>query len=220
MRKIAMKIRSKFSLRVLQNILSLQLDFQSAAVYQKRFYFKTYSQLYEKGFFLTFYPVNLWNAIRFPSFGIYWRHSFGKKPSSFISQLHGLWNSSPENTRGTFLRNYFEIEQLAYEETFKVFLLFSALVAILFSGAEPFYHFNRKSPKEHFCEINLKLGHWPRRRSRLKVFLFLALVVILFCNILAILVEGHPRNNSAKLFWNHNSVKLFWNQATGLGDVV
>ena len=54
-----MKIRSKFSLRVLQNILSLQLDFQSAAVYQKRFYFKTYSQLYEKGFFLTFYPVNL-----------------------------------------------------------------------------------------------------------------------------------------------------------------
>ena len=37
----------------------------------------------------------------------------------------------------------------------------------------------------------------------------LALVVILF--ILAILVEGHPRNIS---------VKLFWNQAIGLGDVI
>ena len=38
----------------------------------------------------------------------------------------------------------------------------------------------RGSPKEHFCEIIMILGHWPARRCCLKVFLFLALVVILF----------------------------------------
>ena len=35
-----------------------------------------------------------------------------------------------------------------------------------------FSNFGRGSPKEHFCEIILKLGYWPRRRYRLKVFLF------------------------------------------------
>ena len=35
-------------------------------------------------------------------------------------------------------------------------------------------------PKEHFCEIILKSVHWSRRRSHLKVFLFLALASILF----------------------------------------
>ena len=54
--------------------------------------------------------------------------------------------------------------------SFKVFL-FSALAAILFSGAEPFRNFGRGSPKEHFCEIIFKLGHWLRRRCHLKVFL-------------------------------------------------
>ena len=38
----------------------------------------------------------------------------------------------------------------------------------------------RTSLKEHLCEIILKSGHWPRRRCCLKVFLFLALVAILF----------------------------------------
>ena len=33
---------------------------------------------------------------------------------------------------------------------------------------------------KHFCEIILKLGHWPRRRCCLKVFLILAMAVILF----------------------------------------
>ena len=37
----------------------------------------------------------------------------------------------------------------------------------------------RGSPKEHSCEIISKSIHWFRR-SRLKVFLFLALVAILF----------------------------------------
>ena len=63
--------------------------------------------------------------------------------------------------------------------SFKGFL-FCALVAILFSGAEKLSNFDRWSPKEHFCEIILKSGHWSRRRCHLKVFLFLALVAILF----------------------------------------
>ena len=58
--------------------------------------------------------------------------------------------------------------------------LFLALTAILFSRVEPFYNFGSGSPKEHFCEIILKSGHWPRRRCCLKVFLLLALAAILF----------------------------------------
>ena len=40
--------------------------------------------------------------------------------------------------------------------------------------------FGRLSPKEHSCIIILKSMNWLRRRSRLKVFLFLALAAILF----------------------------------------
>ena len=40
--------------------------------------------------------------------------------------------------------------------------------------------FDRQSPKEHFYIIISKSMHWLRRRSRLKVFLFLALAAILF----------------------------------------
>ena len=35
-------------------------------------------------------------------------------------------------------------------------------------------------PKEHFCDFFLKSVHWSRRRSHLKVFLFLVLAAILF----------------------------------------
>ena len=41
-------------------------------------------------------------------------------------------------------------------------------------------NFGRHSPKEHSCIIISKSMHWLRRRSRLKVFLFLALAAILF----------------------------------------
>ena len=41
-------------------------------------------------------------------------------------------------------------------------------------------NFGRKSAKEHSCEIISKSMHKLRGRSRLKVFLFLALVAILF----------------------------------------
>ena len=43
-----------------------------------------------------------------------------------------------------------------------------------------FSNFGRGPFKEHFYEIILKSSLWPKRSSRLKVFLFLALVVIFF----------------------------------------
>ena len=52
-------------------------------------------------------------------------------------------------------------------------------MATLFSGAEPLGNFGKGAWEEHFCEIVLKSGYWPGR-SRLKVFLFLALAAILF----------------------------------------
>ena len=54
------------------------------------------------------------------------------------------------------------------------------MAAILFSRAEPFRQFGKGACEEHFCEIILRSGHWPRRRHRLKVFYFLALAAILF----------------------------------------
>ena len=41
-------------------------------------------------------------------------------------------------------------------------------------------NFGGQSPKEHSCIIISNSMHWLRRRSRLKVFLFLALAAILF----------------------------------------
>ena len=41
-------------------------------------------------------------------------------------------------------------------------------------------NFGGQSPKEHFCIIISKSMRWLGRRSHLKVFLFLALVAILF----------------------------------------
>ena len=80
---------------------------------------------------------------------------------------------------------------------------FFALTAILFSGAEPFSNFSRESSKEHLCEIILKSAHWPGTRCRLKgfsIFSFDGHFVQRSGTILAILVEGHPRNISVKLF--------------------
>ena len=66
-----------------------------------------------------------------------------------------------------------------------------------------FSNFSRESSKEHFCEIILKSAHWPGRRCRLKGFSIFSLdghFVQRSGTILAILVEGHPRNISVKLF--------------------
>ena len=56
---------------------------------------------------------------------------------------------------------------------------------------------------KHSCEIILKLAHWPGRRCCLKgfsIFSFDGHFVQRRGTILAILVEGHPRNISVKLF--------------------
>ena len=67
---------------------------------------------------------------------------------------------------------FFEIGPWVLEVmSFKCFFLLLALVAILFSGAISFSYFGRRSPKERFCEIILKSGHWPTRRCRLKKLL-------------------------------------------------
>ena len=59
--------------------------------------------------------------------------------------------------------------------------LYSALWPFCLAERNHFRSFGRGSPKEHFCEIILKSGHWPRGRCRLKFFfLFLALEAILF----------------------------------------
>ena len=76
-----------------------------------------------------------------------------------------------------------------------------------------FSDFGKGALKEHFCEIILKSSHW-HGKCHLKVFLFLAMVAILFSGaepFLAILVEGHSRNIP---------VKLFQNPLTGLGEDV
>ena len=68
-------------------------------------------------------------------------------------------------------------------EVVKSLFLFIALAAILFNVAESFEQFwqsLRGSPKKHSCIIISKSIFWFRRRSRLKVFLFLALAAILF----------------------------------------
>ena len=44
-------------------------------------------------------------------------------------------------------------------------------MVILLNGAERFSNFGRGSLKEHFCEIILKSGLWPRRRCHLKKLL-------------------------------------------------
>ena len=66
-----------------------------------------------------------------------------------------------------------------------------------------FSNFGRGSSKEHSCEIILKSAHWPGRRCRLKVFSIFSFdghYVQRSGTILAILVEGHPRNIHVKLF--------------------
>ena len=70
-------------------------------------------------------------------------------------------------------------------------------------------NFGRGSPKGPSCKIISKSMHLLRRRSRLKVFLLLALAAILFNR--AILVDSH--------LWNI-SVKLFQNLSTGVAEAV
>ena len=84
-----------------------------------------------------------------------------------------------------------------------MFFLFLALTAILFTEWNHFSNFSRGSSKKHSCEIILKSANWPGRRCCLKgfsIFSFDGHFVQRSGTILAILVEGHPRNIRVKLF--------------------
>ena len=62
-----------------------------------------------------------------------------------------------------------------------------------------FSNFGRGSPKEHFCEIILKSGQWPKRRMSSKGFSIFSSgghFVQQSGTLLAILSEGHARNIS------------------------
>ena len=92
---------------------------------------------------------------------------------------------------------------------FLVFFLYLALPAI-FVSVEPFKPFCTGSPIEHFCFFFFffffLIRPLPRRIYRLKVFFFFSNIsfgghfVQGGGTILAILVEGHPRNIHMKLF--------------------
>ena len=82
-----------------------------------------------------------------------------------------------EHSRVIILKS---VHWLTRSSRLKVFL-FLAPVAILFIRVERFEHFGRGSTKEYSCKLILKLGQWPWRRCRFKVFfLFLALAAILY----------------------------------------
>ena len=66
------------------------------------------------------------------------------------------------------------------EEVVKYFFLVKVLAAICSTEWNGSSNFGGQSPKEHCCLIISKSMHWLRRRSHLKVFLFLALAAILF----------------------------------------
>ena len=76
---------------------------------------------------------------------------------------------------------------------------FLALVPLCSAERNHFSNFGRGSPKEHFCEIILKSGHWPSRRC-FSTFSSGGHFVQWSVTILAILIEGHLRNLSVKLF--------------------
>ena len=64
--------------------------------------------------------------------------------------------------------------------SFKGFFYFYLWWPFCLAEQNDFSNFGKGASEEHFCEIILKSGHWPGRRCHLKVFLFLALVAILF----------------------------------------
>ena len=80
--------------------------------------------------------------------------------------------------------------------------LFLALTAVCSAEQNHFSKTGRRSSKEHSGEIILKLVHWPKRRCHLKGFSIFSSdghFVQWSGTILAILVEGHPKNISTKL---------------------
>ena len=86
---------------------------------------------------------------------------------------------------------------------FKSFSIFKLWRPFCSAEQNHFSNFGKGSSKEHSCKIILESALWPRRRCRLKdfsIFSFDGHFVQRSRTILAILVEGHPRNISVKLF--------------------
>ena len=99
-------------------------------------------------------------------------------------------------------------------EVVKSIFLFIALAAILFNVAVFFEQFGRGLPKKYFCIIISKSIFWFRRRSRLKVFLFLALAAMLFDGaerFLSNFGRGSPKKPSCKIILK--SIQGFWRRS-------
>ena len=97
--------------------------------------------------------------------------------------------------RGSSKKHFCEILGVDVVQLF--YFLFFALVE-----QNHFSKTGRRSSKEHSGEIILKLANWPKRRCRLKGFSIFSSdchFVQRSGTILAILVEGHPKNISTKL---------------------
>ena len=84
---------------------------------------------------------------------------------------------------------------------FFFFFFFLALVAILFSEQNHFSNFNTGSPKKHFYELfRNRANVLEDVVSKFSIFSFGSHFVQWSKTILIIMVEGHPRNISVKLF--------------------
>ena len=82
-------------------------------------------------------------------------------------------------------------------------MAFSTAISNMVKCLNHFSNFGRETPKDNFCEIILKSGHWPWSRCYLKIFLFFSSsghFIQWSGTISAILEEGHPKNISVKLF--------------------
>ena len=77
-------------------------------------------------------------------------------------------------------RNIKLFENRATDMSFKAFAICTSGGQFCSVEWNNFSNLCRGSPKDYFCEIILKSGHWSWRRCRLKVFLSVAVVAFLF----------------------------------------
>ena len=101
-------------------------------------------------------------------------------------------------TQETFLYNYFKIHPLVQEKLFKGFFLFLALAAILFNRREGFEQILvdshlRNIPVKLFQNLFIDLAE-EVVKSFLSIYSPGGHFVLRSRIVLAILVEGHPRN--------------------------
>ena len=100
--------------------------------------------------------------------------------------------------------NYFKIHPLVKnKKSFKGFSISSSGGCFFSTERNCLSNFGRRSPKEYSCIIISKSIHWLRQRSRVKVFLFLALVAIsMEQNGLCSFGRGLLKENSCEIILN------------------